>query len=203
MEPFVKKNNDLINEIYSCKEQINQLNERIEKGNNNLINLKKEKNEMEELIIKREEKLNIFFEKLNIFEEIIKKRTKLLKENELYSKELIKIVEEQKETIKELENKNKINNENYTSSNYYNKSIIGVNDRYNNIYNNQFNEDKINNNIDENNNNIVLPYLYNNSDKQDKNENLISSNIDIEEKNKIKFNEFKNLVDDLYNNASN
>ena len=61
LEPFVKKNNDLIQEVNSCKEQITQLTERLERGNNNLINLKKEKSEMEELIIKREEKLNIFF----------------------------------------------------------------------------------------------------------------------------------------------
>ena len=106
LEPFVKKNNNLIEEINSCKSQINQLTERLEKSNNNLINVQKEKSEMEELIIKREEKLNIFFDKLNLFEELINKKAKLLKENEFYSKELIKIVEKQKETIKELENNN-------------------------------------------------------------------------------------------------
>ena len=76
LEPFFKKNNDLLQEINSCKEQMKQLNERFEKSNNNLMNIQKEKSEMEELIIKREEKLNIFFEKLNMFEELIKKKNK-------------------------------------------------------------------------------------------------------------------------------
>ena len=120
LEPFVKKNNDLIQEIDSCKEQMKQLNERVEKSNDNLISAQKEKSEMEELIIKREEKLNIFFDKLNLFEEIIKKKSKMLKENEFYSKELIKIIDQQKEVIKEFENskaKRTYNNKNFISGN--------------------------------------------------------------------------------------
>ena len=53
LEPFFKKNNDLLQEINSCKEQMKQLNERLEKSNNNLMKIQKEKSEMEELIIKK------------------------------------------------------------------------------------------------------------------------------------------------------
>ena len=48
-----------------------------------------------------------------MFEELIKKKTKLLKENESYSKKIIKIIEEQKEIIKELENNNENKKFNY------------------------------------------------------------------------------------------
>ena len=70
LEPFVKKNKDLLQEVNSCKNQMNQLKERLEKGNNNLIQLQKEKSDLEESIIKREEKLNILFDRLNIFEDL-------------------------------------------------------------------------------------------------------------------------------------
>ena len=216
LEPFVKKNNDLIQEINSCKEQISQMTERLEKGNNNLINLKKEKSEIEELIIKREEKLNIFFDKLNLLEEMIKKKTKLLKENDLYIKELIKIVEEQKEVIKELEKNNE--NKKYSIKDYISpNSNININKRYNSLENNQFDKE-INNDNENNSNNIALPNIYynkeeinqNNENNNSKNEedkinkdNLDEGFASNEEKNKIKFNEFKNLVDDLYNNVSN
>ena len=119
LEPFVKKNKDLLQEVNSCKNQMNQLKERLEKGNNNLIQLQKEKSDLEESIIKREEKLNILFDRLNIFEDLNKKKTKSLKENEIYSKELIKIIEEQKEEIRELEKNSGINK--YIS--YNNKKI--------------------------------------------------------------------------------
>ena len=66
---------------------------------------------MEEMIIKREEKLNIFGDRLNSLEELIKIKTKQIKENEIYSKELVKIIEEQKEEIRELE-KNNLNTDN-------------------------------------------------------------------------------------------
>ena len=217
LEPFVKKNNDLIQEVNSCKEQLNQLTERLEKSNNNLSNLQKEKIEMEELIIKREEKLNIFFDKLNIFEEMIKKRTKLLKENEFYSKELIKIVEEQKETIKELERSNGSNKYNYKD--YITTNSNMNNDRYNNIDNDEFNDKTDIKISDEKNNNVPLPNIYSNVGINQNNENKIEKNPEEdkinndnfelglsssnEDKNKFKIDEFKNLVNDLYNSASN
>ena len=145
----------------------------------------------------------------------------MLKENEFYSKELIKIVEEQKETIKELENYNNINNnKNYKkgekSSDYY----ISINQRYNNVENNQFNGEIINHTDGKDiSNNMVLPNIYNNNEEiiQVNDSNILKNNaedkinlenLDLglnsnEEKNKNKINEFKNLVDDLYNNASN
>ena len=101
LEPFVKKNKDLLQELNSCKNQMNQLKERLERSNNILTKLQKEKGDYEESIIKREEKLNILLDRLNLFEELNKKKTKILKENEIYSKELIKIIEEQKEEIRE------------------------------------------------------------------------------------------------------
>ena len=135
-------------------------------------------------------------------ENIIKKKTKLLKENEIYSKELIKIIEEQKEEIRELEKKNGINRY-IPNNNIKNKD----NERYIN-YNDIANEEKNNNQNENNNNRIVLPDIYNNEDKNKKSiENNENEKADFglnnNEENNNKLNEFKNLMDDLYNNANN
>ena len=203
LEPFVKKNKDLLQEVNSCKNQMNQLKERLEKGNNNLIQLQKEKSDLEESIIKREEKLNILFDRLNIFEDLNKKKTKLLKENEIYSKELIKIIEEQKEEIRELEKNSGVNK--YIS---YNNKKSKDNERYNKNNNDITNDINNDNNNIKNENDIVLPNIYNNT--EDKNKlNIENETVDYEfnkkeeENNNNKFNEFKNLMDDLYNNVNN
>ena len=203
LEPFVKKNKDLLQELNSCKNQMNQLKERLERSNNILTKLQKEKGDYEESIIKREEKLNILLDRLNLFEELNKKKTKLLKENEIYSKELIKIIEEQKEEIRELE-KNNDSNKYVITTNNNNKNQD--NERYNINTNNDVTND-INNNITQNeDNNIILPYIYNNN-TEDKNKNINETEkVDYEldkkeeENNNHKLNEFKNLMDDLYNN---
>ena len=141
----------------------------------------------------------------------------MLKENEFYSKELIKIVEEQKEVIQSLENdkdKKKYNYINYIPGNIN----MTNNERYNNIDNNQLNDEGSNININEqNNNNVILPNIYNNNEEinqnnennSSKNQEEDKNNIDNElglssneEKNKNKIDEFKNLVDDLFNNVS-
>ena len=204
LEPFVKKNKDLLQELNSCKNQMNQLKERLERSNNILTKLQKEKGDYEELIIKREEKLNILLDRLNLFEELNKKKTKILKENEIYSKELIKIIEEQKEEIRELEKNNDSNKYVITTNNNNNKNQD--NERYNINTNNDVTND-INNNITQNeDNNIILPYIYNNN-TEDKNKNINETEkVDYEldkkeeENNNHKLNEFKNLMDDLYNN---
>ena len=203
LEPFVKKNKDLLQELNSCKNQMNQLKERLERSNNILTKLQKEKGDYEESIIKREEKLNILLDRLNLFEELNKKKTKILKENEIYSKELIKIIEEQKEEIRELE-KNNDSNKYVITTNNNNKNQD--NERYNINTNNDVTND-INNNITQNeDNNIILPYIYNNK-TEDKNKNINETEkVDYEldkkeeENNNHKLNEFKNLMDDLYNN---
>ena len=203
LEPFVKKNKDLLQELNSCKNQMNQLKERLERSNNILTKLQKEKGDYEESIIKREEKLNILLDRLNLFEELNKKKTKILKENEIYSKELIKIIEEQKEEIRELE-KNNDSNKYVITTNNNNKNQD--NERYNINTNNDVTND-INNNITQNeDNNIILPYIYNNN-TEDKNKNINETEkVDYEldkkeeENNNHKLNEFKNLMDDLYNN---
>ena len=203
LEPFVKKNKDLLQELNSCKNQMNQLKERLERSNNILTKLQKEKGDYEESIIKREEKLNILLDRLNLFEELNKKKTKILKENEIYSKELIKIIEEQKEEIRELE-KNNDSNKYVITTNNNNKNQD--NERYNINTNNDVTND-INNNITQNeDNNIILPYIYNNN-TEDKNKNINETGkVDYEldkkeeENNNHKLNEFKNLMDDLYNN---
>jgi hypothetical protein len=204
LEPFVKKNKDLLQELNSCKNQMNQLKERLERSNNILTKLQKEKGDYEESIIKREEKLNILLDRLNLFEELNKKKTKILKENEIYSKELIKIIEEQKEEIRELEKNNDSNKYVITTNNNNNKNQD--NERYNINTNNDVTND-INNNITQNeDNNIILPYIYNNN-TEDKNKNINETEkVDYEldkkeeENNNHKLNEFKNLMDDLYNN---
>ena len=204
LEPFVKKNKDLLQELNSCKNQMNQLKERLERSNNILTKLQKEKGDYEESIIKREEKLNILLDRLNLFEELNKKKTKILKENEIYSKELIKIIEEQKEEIRELEKNNDSNKYVITTNNNNKKNQD--NERYNINTNNDVTND-INNNITQNeDNNIILPYIYNNN-TEDKNKNINETEkVDYEldkkeeENNNHKLNEFKNLMDDLYNN---
>ena len=206
LEPFVKKNKDLLQELNSCKNQMNQLKERLERSNNILTKLQKEKGDYEESIIKREEKLNILLDRLNLFEELNKKKTKILKENEIYSKELIKIIEEQKEEIRELEKNNDINKYVITTNNNNNNNKNQDNERYNINTNNDVTND-INNNITQNeDNNIILPYIYNNN-TEDKNKNINETEkVDYEldkkeeENNNHKLNEFKNLMDDLYNN---
>ena len=204
LEPFVKKNKDLLQELNSCKNQMNQLKERLERSNNILTKLQKEKGDYEESIIKREEKLNILLDRLNLFEELNKKKTKILKENEIYSKELIKIIEEQKEEIRELE-KNNDSNKYVITTNNNNKNQD--NERYNINTNNDVKNVINNNNITQNeDNNIILPYIYNNN-TEDKNKNINETEkVDYEldkkeeENNNHKLNEFKNLMDDLYNN---
>ena len=130
-------------------------------------------------------------------------KSQLLKENEIYSKELIKIIEEQKEEIRELE-KNNDSNKYVITTNNNNKNQD--NERYNINTNNDVTND-INNNITQNeDNNIILPYIYNNN-TEDKNKNINETEkVDYEldkkeeENNNHKLNEFKNLMDDLYNN---
>ena len=56
---------------------------------------------MEDIIIRQEEKLNILIEKVNKVEEIIKRKNRIIKENEAYAIELIKIIEKQKNKINE------------------------------------------------------------------------------------------------------
>ena len=209
LEPFIKKNKDLLTEINSCKHQMNQFKERLEKSNANLTQIQKEKNDLEELIIKREEKLNFFSDKLNLFEDMIKTKTRLLKENEIYSKELIKIIEEQKEEIRGLEK----NNSNYNSRYVLNNNIKSKdNERYINNKDISVDINNINNQRDLANNDIVLPNIYNNT--EDKNKQNIENDenektefeLNQEEQNNNnnnKLNEFKNLMEDLYNNVSN
>ena len=209
LEPFIKKNKDLLQEINSCKNQMNQLKERLERSNNILTQLQKEKGDFEESIIKREEKLNLLLDRLNLFEDLNKRKTKLLKENEMYSKELIKIIEEQKEEIREFEKSND-NNKYIIPSNNIKKSQI--NERYNINNNNDITNDinNNNNNITQNDdNNVILPNIYNNNNEEKNKNNNETEKVDYEldkkeeENNNHKLNEFKNLMDDLYNNIIN
>ena len=208
LEPFIKKNKDLLQEINSCKNQMNQLKERLERSNNILTQLQKEKGDFEESIIKREEKLNLLLDRLNLFEDLNKRKTKLLKENEMYSKELIKIIEEQKEEIREFEKSND-NNKYIIPSNNIKKSQ--VNERYNINNNNDITNDiNNNNNITQNDdNNVILPNIYNNNNKKKNKNKNETEKVDYEldkkeeENNNHKLNEFKNLMDDLYNNIIN
>ena len=206
LEPFVKKNQDLSQEINSCRTQMTQLNNRFEKCNERIAEIQNEKNEMEELIIKQEEKLNMFYEKLVKVEELVKQKTKLLKENESCTKELIKIIEDQKATIKEFSDTDYNKSSNLQSKNYFeeedknNKGGIILPDIYRRDVKKEITE-----------NNIVDDFKENSGVEEENkinsinvsNDNSIGYNlISNDEKNKKKLTEFKNMMNDLVNNIS-
>lgn len=209
LEPFIKKNQDLSQEINSCKTQMTQLNSRFEKCNEKVSQIQSEKNEMEELIIKQEEKLNIFLDKLVKVEELVKQKTKLLKENESCTKELIKIIEDQKATIRELTDVGYSKNNNMQLKNYIeeeNKNDKGekgeviLPDIYRREVKKEINENNViddfkeNSGIDEENKINSINVSNDNSIGY----NLISN----DEKNQKKLTEFKNMMNDLINNIS-
>ena len=154
---------------------------------------------MQSIIDKQEEKLTTYINKLNELEVDFKRKNKSIKENEAYAKELIKFVEEQKETIKQLKTQNK------NSLNKYSKFI----NKYNSINNNPKNillpeikqsVDIINNENNKNENNVKS--INNVSETQnisEINNTPAKDLLENDEENQKKLKEFKNLMDNLVN----
>ena len=173
------------------------MNKNIQKINYKIREYEEEKLNMQNIIEKQEEKLTTYINKLNELEIDFKRKNKSLKENEAYAKELIKFVEEQKETIKQLKSQKKNNINKYAN----------INNKYNLINNNQ--------------NNVLLPEIkqsgeniINENKKNDANiinnandtQNMSDINntpakdlLENDEENQQKLKEFKNLMDNLVN----
>jgi hypothetical protein len=212
LEILNKQNQSYVQEINRYKSKFSGLNQKIQKTNNDIGEIEEEKNNMQNIISKQEEKLTGYIDKLNELEIVFKRKNKLIKENEAYAKELIKLVEEQKKTIAQLrnaqnngfENRYRGFNNNKSVDIKYNNNIIlpNIKNNRNNIKSsNTMNEDTKNN---KNNNNIVVESnsyenMNDTSEINQKNVSLIKDLADNDENNQRKLREFKNFMDNLVN----
>lgn len=193
-EEYLKKETNYISNIDNLKKQIQHFQIQI----NNYI---KERISMNEIIIRQEEKLNIFIDRLNQLELLIKKKNKIIKENEIYSLELYKIVGEQKKEIEQLKNNRTIEN-NFQRFNIPNSVLNNGSIRKRII--NSDNEEKIHiSSLSDNFDNVnFLPQInnlsYNTVNYGDDLNNLTEK--DNENNNKIE--EFKNMVKKLINDIN-
>lgn len=189
-EEHIKKETEFGNTI----NLISQKNQGLLEKN---IALSKEKVDLEDIIIKQEEKLNVLIGKVSKIEVLLQKKNKILKENETYAMELINIVEEQKTLIKSLKAKQKeiepssylLNNPVKTSRKEI-KSQNQISYDYDNI-NNEYNLNVINQKRD-----YVLPKIPQSTvnyvpSSQELNE------IKEEEHNMDKVNEFRSMMNKL------
>ena len=193
-EEYLKKESNYLSNIDNLKKQIQHFQIQI----NNYI---KERISMNEIIIRQEEKLNIFIDRLNQLELLIKKKNKIIKENEIYSLELYKIVGEQKKEIEQLKNNRTIEN-NFQRFNIPNSVLNNGSIRKRII--NSDNEEKIHiSSLSDNFDNVnFLPQInnlsYNTVNHGDDLNNLTEK--DNENNNKIE--EFKNMVNKLINDIN-
>ena len=192
-EDHVKKETEFGNTIKLISEKNQGL---LEKN----IALSKEKVDLEDIILKQEEKLNVLIGKVSKIEVLLQKKNKILKENETYAMELINIVEEQKTLIKSLKSKQKeiepssylLNNPVKTSRKDI-KSQNQISYDYNNDYN-SYNVNVINQKRD-----YVLPKIPQSTmnylpSSQELNE---IKEIKEEEQNMDKVNEFRSMMNKL------
>lgn len=155
---LTKESQRYIQEINGYKIKLNKLNQSIQKTNNKIGEFEEEKKNMQEILIKQEEKLNNYIDRLNELEIIFKRKNKSIKETEAYSKELIKLIEEQKNNIKQLKNRQLNNNKRYSSNyNNYRSTDININNNFVLPKINKINDTiKINNN---NNKNMNIEFI--------------------------------------------
>ena len=196
-EEYLKKESNYLSNIDNLKKQIQHFQIQI----NNYI---KERISMSEIIIRQEEKLNIFIDRLNQLELLIKKKNKIIKENEIYSLELYKIVGEQKKEIEQLKNNRTIEN-NFQRFNIPNSVLNNASMRKRIIFSD--NEEKVyhTSSLSENfDNGFFLPQInnlsYNTVNNGDELNDLKSQENESENNNKIE--EFKNMVKKLINDIN-
>ena len=160
---------------------------------------------MEDIIIRQEEKLNVLVNKLNQVEDLIKRKNRLLKENEAYAIELIKIVEQQKTQINQYKISNRVIDRNTFSTN-------NIFPKYSQFKNNNIdNEEKMNYNYNSNDTDIkekgvVLPVINTFNNINVINENLnedLNNEKREDDKNEQKIEEFKNMMDQLIDDIEN
>lgn len=192
-EEHVKKEAEFGNTIKLISEKNQGL---LEKN----IALSKEKVDLEDIILKQEEKLNVLIGKVSKIEVLLQKKNKILKENETYAMELINIVEEQKTLIKSLKSKQKeIEPSSYLLNNPVKTSRKDIKFQnqisydYNNDYN-SYNVNVINQKRD-----YVLPKIPQSTmnylpSSQELNE---IKEIKEEEQNMDKVNEFRSMMNKL------
>ena len=192
-EEHVKKEAEFGNTIKLISEKNQGL---LEKN----ITLSKEKVDLEDIILKQEEKLNVLIGKVSKIEVLLQKKNKILKENETYAMELINIVEEQKTLIKSLKSKQKeIEPSSYLLNNPVKTSRKDIKFQnqisydYNNDYN-SYNVNVINQKRD-----YVLPKIPQSTmnylpSSQELNE---IKEIKEEEQNMDKVNEFRSMMNKL------
>ena len=88
----------------------------LEKNNNEKIKiineLSQNKNELETIVIKQEDKLKLLAQRVAQIETLVHKKDKLLKENEICCEELKSIIEKQQQVIHRMKLKNELNDTN-------------------------------------------------------------------------------------------
>ena len=192
-EEHVKKEAEFGNTIKLISEKNQGL---LEKN----IALSKEKVDLEDIILKQEEKLNVLIGKVSKIEVLLQKKNKILKENETYAMELINIVEEQKTLIKSLKSKQKeIEPSSYLLNNPVKTSRKDIKSQ-NQIsydYNNDYNSYKVN--VINQKRDYVLPKIPQSTmnylpSSQELNE---IKEIKEEEQNMDKVNEFRSMMNKL------
>ena len=193
-EEYLKKETNYISNIDNLKKQIQHFQIQI----NNYI---KERISMNEIIIRQEEKLNIFIDRLNQLELLIKKKNKIIKENEIYSLELYKIVGEQKKEIEQLKNNRTIEN-NFQRFNIPNSVLNNGSIRKRII--NSDNEEKIHiSSLSDNFDNVnFLPQINNLSYKTVNYGDDLNNLTEKDNENNNKIEEFKNMVNKLINDIN-
>ena len=197
LEDYSNKENNYINQI----EILNAQSKNYQIQLNNYI---RERTTMEDIIIRQEEKLNILVDKVNKVEEVIKRKNRILKENEAYAIELIKIVEQQKTQINQFKNNNRLYEKNYYPNNYSNYSNFNHYKSKTNNLNLDY-DDKTNFNYQSMDNihedkNVVLPLINNSYNKPnliDYNKDKVIMENDEIQQNEKNLEEFKNMMDQL------
>ena len=210
-DKFKEKTQSIIKQLdeYNKKEsnyinQIETLNNQLKDYQNQVNNYIKERTTMEDIIIRQEEKLNILVDKVNKVEEVIKRKNRILKENEAYAIELIKIVEQQKTQINQFKNNNRLYEKNYYPNNYSNYSNFNHYKSKTNNLNLDY-DDKTNFNYQSMDNihedkNVVLPLINNSYNKPnliDYNKDKVIMENDEMQQNEKNLEEFKNMMDQL------
>jgi predicted RNase H-like nuclease (RuvC/YqgF family) len=127
----------------SLSRKIKVLEEFIKNQKKTINNLNKEKLELEEIIMKQEDRVSELSNKFNLIDKMMKDKNRELKENEQSIMQLVNIIEEQKKTINNMSTgMNKRNSHYRGSSNPASRKIV-----QNIKENNKLNKDSLKNNI--------------------------------------------------------
>ena len=107
-EKWNKEKEELISKIKQYEKNIKILN-------TNIISINKEKNELENIVIKQEDKVGKLGEKVDKIGYLLKNKNDVIRENETYSLKLINIIKDQKNQIQILKKEQKNYEENFST----------------------------------------------------------------------------------------